>query len=137
MYVSFGSMKDKMEDIRYNPDGTIDLKWFNSLSKDDQIMLGGKWTAEQFADYKSKKTQLAPAEILNPEIEEYIQDCIETARIENEKFGTEEYYLGRNEDGAFMVVAPYYDEFYKHVRHLYIDVTKTGISQEFCYCIFC
>ena len=126
-----------MEDISYNQDGTIDLKWYNLLPKDDQIMLGGKWTAEQFADYKSKKTQLAPAEILNKDIEEYIEECIETIRIENEKFGTEEYFVGRNEEGSFMVVAPYYDEFYKHVRHLYIEVTKTDISQEFSYCIFC
>ena len=64
MYVSFGSMKDKMEDIRYNTDGTIDLKWYNSLPKDDQIMFGGKWTAEQFADYKSKKTKLEHNETL-------------------------------------------------------------------------
>ena len=76
------------------PDGNIDLKWFNSLSKDDQIMLVGKWTAEQFADYKSKKTQLAPDEILNTDIEEYIEDCLETA-LEEEKFGTEEYFLGK------------------------------------------
>ena len=123
--------------MQYNPNGTIDLKWFNSLSNDDQIMFGGKWTAEQFAVYKSKKTQLRHDEILNPEIEEYIEDCIENARIEIEKFGTEEYFLGRKEDGTFMVVAPYYDEFYKHVRHLYIKITKTDISQEFSYCIFC
>ena len=36
-----------------------------------------------------------------------------------------------------MVVAPYYDEFYEQVRHLQIEVTKTDISQEFSYCIFC
>ena len=118
--------------MKYNPDGTIDLMWFNSLSKDDQIMLVGKWTAEQFADYKSKKTQLAPDEILNTDIEEYIEDCLETA-LEEEKFGTEEYFLGRNENGAFMVVAPYHDDFYNHVRHLYIEVDKTGVSENFTY----
>ena len=31
-----------MDDIPYNPDGTIDLKWYNLLPKDYQIMLGGK-----------------------------------------------------------------------------------------------
>ena len=117
--------------MQYNPDGTIDLKWFNSLSKDDQIMFGGKWTAEQFAVYKSEKTQLRHDEILNPQIEEYIEDCIETARIENEKFGTEEYFLGSNEDGDFMVVAPYYDEFYNHIRHLFIEVDKTSVTKNF------
>ena len=122
-----------MDDIQYNTDGTIDLKWYNSLPKDDQIMLGGKWTSEQFADYKSKKTKLEHNETLDIEIEEYIEDCIETARIENEKFGTEEYYLGRNEDGAFMVVAPYYDEFYNHVRHLYIELDNTGVTENYTY----
>ena len=126
-------MKNKIEDLQYNPDGTIDLKWFNSIPKDDQIMLGGKWTAEQFAVYNSKKTQLRHDEILNPEIEEYIEDCIETALIETEKFGTEEYFLGRNEDGAFMVVAPYYDDFYKQVRHLYLEVDKTGVTENYTY----
>ena len=75
-----------MDEMKCFSDGTIDLKWFNSLSKDDQIMLVGKWTAEQFADYKSKKTQLSPAEILNTDIEEYIEDCLETA-LEEERFG--------------------------------------------------
>ena len=119
--------------MKYNPDGTIDLKWYNLLPKDDQIMLGGKWTAEQFADYKSKKTQLSSAEILNTDIEEYIEDCLETARIEIEKFGTKEYFLGRKEDGAFMVVAPYYDEFYKHFRHLYIELDNTGVTENYTY----
>ena len=81
-----------MDDMQYFPNGTIDLKWFNSLSKDDWIMLVGKWTAEQFAVYKSKKTQLSPDEFLNTDIEEYIEDCLETALIEKEKFGTEEYF---------------------------------------------
>ena len=119
--------------MQYNPDGTIDLKWYNSLPNDKQIMFGEKWTAEQFADYTSKKSQLTHDEILNPEIEEYIEDCIETARIETEKFGTEEYFLGRNENGAFMVVAPYHDEFYNHVRHIYIEVDKTGVTENYTY----
>ena len=126
-------MKNKIEDLQYNLDGTIDLKWFNSIPKDNQIMLGGKWTAKQFADYKSKKTNLDHNETLDLEIEEYIEDCIEIARIENEKFGTEEYFLGRNESGAFLVVSPYYDEFYNHMRHLYIEVDTTSVTENFTY----
>ena len=116
-----------MDDIQYNLDGSIDLKWFNSLPKDNQIMFGGKWTAEQFADYNSKKTQLTHDEILNPEVEEYIEDCIETARIENKKFGIDEYFLGRKGKGEFILVGPYYDNYYRRGRHEYIVIEKTSM----------
>lgn len=122
-----------MEDLKYNPDGTVDLKWYNSLPEEGKMILGGKWTAGQLADYRAKKSQLAPNEILDLELEEHIEDCIETDRIENEKFGTKEYFLGRREDGTFMVVAPYYDEFYSRVRHLYMEVEATRVSVNFTY----
>lgn len=122
--------------MQYNPDGTPDLKWFNSLPNDNQIMFGGKWTAEQLADYKSKKTQLVQDELLNPEIEVYIEACLETAMIENEKFGTEKYFLGRKDDGTFLVIAPYFDDFYNRIRHLYIEIDETSVTENFTYDTF-
>lgn len=54
--------------LQYREDGSTDLVWFNTLSNEDQIILGGFLTEQQWLNYKVKKFELSKEEILGDDI---------------------------------------------------------------------